>query len=349
MDGGRPGAPEVGILRPMELPPEAFTQGLRFSYQQARAFGITQHRLAVLVKQGLLYEPAFGVYAPTTDDVVDPVVRHANVVREAQLSARKGAWYAARRSSAFLMGIPLIGRQPPVAQLVRDGNQKGAHGQDRHARISPLPSSDTWEYQDVAMCRPARTVVDIARAEPFRNAVVAVDGALRRGLDPTDLHAVLARMKRWPGVVPARKAVQFADGRAESALESLSRVAAWVHARLAPEPQVEVYVRGKLIARLDLLVRECLLAIEPDGAIKFDGPLVLPSLLARQEAIRGAGIDVLRTGWDEVFKTPEAFGARLLARVAERGPRSLPRGVELRSTVVRPQPPLLDAPDADAA
>lgn len=333
----------------IELPPEAFTQGLRFTYAQARAFGITRHKLRRWVKAGLVEEARVGVYAAVTSDVVDPVPLHANVVREAQLSARTGRWYAARRSAAFLMGIPLIGEAPEDAQLVRNGNQQGAHGRDRHARVSPLPSSDTWEYEGLDMCRPARAVVDIARAEPPRNAVVAIDGALRRGVDPTDLEAVLLRMSRWPGVARARRAVRFSDGRSESALESLARVAAWVYARLRTEPQVEVYRWGVFVARLDLLVRECLLAIEPDGAIKFDKPGVLPDLLRRQEAIRDAGIDVLRTDWDEVFKTPQQFGQRLLARVQERGPRALPPGVELRSTVVRPQVPFLGDVDLDAA
>src|SRR5947209_16602181 len=102
------------------------------------------------------------------------------------------------------MGLPLIGRPPTVPQLVRDGNQRGANGRDRHARISPLPPADTWEYDEIGMCTPARTVIDIARAESFRNAVVVANAALRRGVDRSDLEACLARMKRWPGAARAR-------------------------------------------------------------------------------------------------------------------------------------------------
>jgi hypothetical protein len=331
----------------MDLPPEAAAQGGRFSYQQARAFGITSHRLARLVKRGVLTEPAHGVYA-AVGETSDPVRAHARLVHEAQLASTKRL-YAARRSSLLLMGLPLIGPPPTVAQLVRDGSQLGAHGHHGDVRVSLLPSADTWEYEQVDMCTPARSVVDLARAESFRNGVVVADAALRRGVDVADMTAVLIRMRRWPGVARARAVVRFADGRAESPGESLTRVACLVEQLPVPEPQVEIYHWGWFVGRVDLLVHESLLAIESDGAIKFAGPLVLPDLIARQEALRSAGVDVLRTNWEETFKNTSAFGQRVRERLRERGVRRLPPGLELRSTVVSGQQPLLGLPDDLAA
>lgn len=323
----------------MQIPPEAAFQGGRFTYPQALACGWSSRRLARAVRDGILLHRGFGVYA-LAEDVADPLVAHANRVRDAQLSSRKG-WYAARRTSAVLMGLPIIGHSPTVPQLARDGSRHGAHGRDRHARITPLPPSDTWTYDGMDMCTPARTVVDIARAESFRNGVVTADAALRRGVDKADLVAVLTRMGRWPGIVSARRVVDFADGRAESPGESVVRVAGLVEQLPHLEPQVEIYLWGQLLGRADFLIEEYLLALESDGAIKFDGAGVLPALLSRQEDIRDAGIDVLRTNWNETFKDTRAFGDRVRRRLAERGPRSLPPGVELRRTAVRPQLPLL--------
>ena len=326
----------------MELPPEAAEQSGRFSYQQARAFGLSRHRLARLVKQRVLEETGYGVYA-AIGEAGDPVRKHAGLVHDVQLATTK-PWYAARRTSALLMGLPLIGRPPERAQLVRDGARQGAHGRDRDLRVSPLPSADTWEYEGVAMCTAARTVVDIARAESFRNGVVVADAALRRGVDAADLHAVLQRMHRWPGVARARAVVRFADGRTESPGESLVRVASLAEHLPIPEPQVEVWFWGRFLGRVDLMLRAYLLAIESDGAIKFNEPLVLPALISRQEDLRYAGVDVLRTNWDETFKDTSEFGRRLRERIRERGPRALPPGLELRSTLVRPQLPLLRVP-----
>jgi hypothetical protein len=333
----------------MELPPEAARQGGRFSYQQARAFGLTRHGLARLVKDGVLVSSRHGVYAAAVaTDTSDPVRAHAILVHQAQLASIR-QWYAARRSSALLLGLPLIGRPPERAQLVREGSQRGAHGRDRELRVSPLPSADRCEFEGISMCTPARTVIDIARAESFRNGVVVADAALRRGVDPADLHAVLARMRRWPGVARARLVVRFADGRAESPGESLVRVACLAEQLPVPEPQVEVWFWGRFLGRVDLMIGDCLLAIESDGAIKFDQALVLPALLSRQEYLRDAGVDVLRTNWDETFKDTSEFGRRLRERIRERGQRPLPPGLELRSTIVRPQLPLLGLPDDLAA
>lgn len=332
----------------MEFPPEAAVQRGRFSYQQARAFGLTDGRLARAVRDGVLRVVARGVYAIVGLAPGDEVAAHANEVREAQLGSRQG-WYAARRTGAYLLRLPLIGRPPTVVQLARDGGQRGAHGRDRHARITPLPPSDTWEYDGVDMCTPSRIAVDIARAESFRNGVVVADAALRRGVDKADMIAVLRRMPRWPGIVQARQVVRFADGRAESPGESLVRVAGRVEQLPHLEPQVEIYYYGELLGRADFLIEEYLLVLESDGAIKFDDEGVLPALLSRQEDIRDAGIDVLRTNWNETFKDTRAFGDRVRRRIAERGPRKLPPGVELRRTVVRPQPPLLGEPDDLAA
>lgn len=331
----------------MELPPEAASQDGRFTTEQALAFGLSSKALSRAVREELIDQPVRGVYAALVD-LGNPVAKHRALVREAQLAADE-RWYAARRSGALLMGLPLLGYPPTVPQLVRDGDQRGAHGRDRHARISPLPAADTWEYDGMDMCTPARIVVDIARRESFRSAVVVADGALRRGVERADLEACARRMPRWPGIARARQAIGFADGRAEAPSESLMRVACVREQLPIPEPQVEVYLWGEFLGRVDGMIREFLLALETDGAIKFEGKLVLPALLTRQEDIRYAGVDVLRTNWAETIKDTTLFGQRVRERLRERGQRPLPPGLELRSTAVRPQSPLLGRSDDLAA
>jgi hypothetical protein len=70
----------------------------------------------------------------------------------------------------------------------------------------------------------ARTVVDLARTSSFRSGVVVADSALRGQQTTKDeLRSVLAACARWPGIRQARLVVEFSDGLAESALESISR------------------------------------------------------------------------------------------------------------------------------
>lgn len=327
------------------LPPEAAQQLGRFSHAQARAAGWSSRSLARAVRRQQLLHVAHGVYA-STDQVADPVLQHAAALRAAQLASRQ-RWAGARRTAALVLGLPLIGRPPVVPQMLRDGGRRGAQGRDRHARVGPLPSAHTEERNGLLLTTGARTTIDIARQESFRNGVVMADAALRRGVPDEDLHGVLTTMCRWPGVARARLVVGFADGRAESPLESITRVA-FLHEGLeVPEPQVEVWLDGVFVARVDLLLREPLLAIEADGAAKFDGPTVLPKLVERQERLRACGVDVLRTWWDDVFTDTWSFGQRVRQRLDERGARRLPPGVELRST--SPASPHGDFPDLSAA
>lgn len=71
----------------------------------------------------------------------------------------------------------------------------------------------------------ARTVVDLARASPPEVGVVLADAAQRTGPDPDEVAEVLDRSVRRPGCAKARRALAFADGRAESVGESRSRFA----------------------------------------------------------------------------------------------------------------------------
>ena len=327
---------------PLFLPPEVARQGGRFTYQQGRASGWTSYRLDRAVRAGLLIETTRGVFAVAVH-TADPVQTHADLVRDIQLSSRK-PWFAARRSAALLMQLPIIGRPPAHAQMVREGYRGGAQGRDRHLRVSPLHPADRWEYAGIAMTTGARTVADIARAESFRNGVVVADAALRRGVPREELEQCLARMKSWPGIRRARDVVGFADGRSESPGESVTRVAALFPGIPKLLPQVEIWSHGSFVARVDFLIEGCLLGVEFDGALKFDGDRVLPDLLRRGEAIRDAGVDIIRTFWDEVFVTPEVFQRRLLARVQALGPRRLPRSTELRPSALRLQAPLLGRP-----
>ena len=101
------------------------------------------------------------------------------------------------------------------------------------------------------------------------------------------------------------------------------------------------YRWDELVARLDLVLRGQLLVLEPDGAVKFDGPGVLPNLLARQEGIRNCGLDVVRVGWGDVAGDTRPFGDRVRRRLAEGSLRRLAPGVRLVASRVQPVGPPL--------
>ncbi|MGZ6804632.1 MAG: type IV toxin-antitoxin system AbiEi family antitoxin domain-containing protein, partial [Nocardioidaceae bacterium] len=290
------------------VPAVASRQRGRFTAAQALAEGVSRSELATMCRRGALVHLRRSVYA----DARRPPPRDAreghldDVVAE-QLALEPG-WYAARRSAAVAWGVPLIGEPPVVPQLLTDPGLGDAQGRDRHQRVARLPREDRWRVDGVPTVSLPRLVADIGRAESLRNAVVVADDVLGRGVERAELERVLRGMRRWPGVVAARKAVAFADGRAESPLESVSRVAVHVCDLPAPELQVEVWLGGVLLARVDHLWRELRTVGEADGLAKYlpgdsayvdrrAAQQVVERQRAREQALVAAGLQVVRWSW----------------------------------------------------
>jgi hypothetical protein len=96
---------------------------------------------------------------------------------------------------------------PPVAAIWLTRPPTARRNQRRSdivVRRAGLPRDEQLAALDFPRTTTARTVVDLARELPFREAVVTADHALRRGVDPDALQLVLERQRQWPGVRRAR-------------------------------------------------------------------------------------------------------------------------------------------------
>ena len=123
------------------------------------------------------------------------------------------------------------------------------------------------------MTTAARTLVDAARSWSELPAVAALDAALLRGLTTrAELTRVLSRQTRVAGIPRAVRAVELADGRAESWLETLGRLT-FAAVGLPPfVPQVELWSRGTLLKVVDGWYPEAAVAVEFDGQVKYRRP-----------------------------------------------------------------------------
>ena len=308
----------------MQIPSSAATQGGCFSYEQLLATGWHKAHVETAERTGRLVRVRPGVYAE--GDLVaalDERGRRLLDIRADQL-ALGPRWFAARRSAATVLGLPLIGNAPDVPQLVADraGETEAHH---RHRRFAALPPADRGTCHGIQVVSPARVVADLAREETFRNAVVVADAVLGSGVERADLVACLGRMRRWPGVIKARRAVAFADGLAESPLESISRVALHELGVPAPELQVEVWLGARFLGRVDKLWRQFNTVGEDDGLGKYGGDDVSRRATFREEKIRGewledVGLEVARWTWEEAWRPRDVLDARL-ERAFARGRR----------------------------
>jgi hypothetical protein len=159
----------------------------------------------------------------------------------------------------------------------------------------------------------ARTVVDFARTSPFKDAVVVADSALRTGQTSKDeLLAVVADCAKWPGIRGARLVVDFCDGKSESVLESISRVAFRDHG--IPAPELQVWVGGEeggVLGRADFLWRRYRTIGEADGAVKYADTSRAISQLRRDAALRRAGFQVVHFTWNEINRVPHQVAASI--------------------------------------
>ena len=180
-----------------------------------------------------------------------------------------------------------------------------------------LPAVDRTSRDGVRVTSVARTVVDLARDLPLLDAVVLIDGAMRRlGLTGAAASDVLSRCSRWDGSVNARAALDLADPRAESVLESVSRFEL-VRAGLAPEPQCWLLGPEGVAVRVDFLWWDQRTVGESDGLAKYVkhgsssylDPLQLEKL--RQERLEAWGLEVVRWTSREIHTEPAAVVARV--------------------------------------
>ena len=113
--------------------------------------------------------------------------------------------------------------------------------------------------------------MDIARTTGFMEGVVAADSALHMHIAvKVEFAIVLQACAQWKGVVRARQVLDFADGQAESALESVARVR-FAQFRIPP-PVLQVNIRGTqgFIGRADFCWDEYRTIAEADGALKYE-------------------------------------------------------------------------------
>ncbi|MCU1528990.1 MAG: hypothetical protein JWP75_2753 [Frondihabitans sp.] len=134
----------------------------------------------------------------------------------------------------------------------------------------PIGGGDVELIDGLRVTTIERTAVDVALTAPFAAAVATIDATLRRpGVSSPALLAALAASPHARGRVAARRALEFASPRSDSAGES------WCRCRLlelgAPSPELQRIFSDSLgdIGAVDFWFAEYGVVIEFDGDIKY--------------------------------------------------------------------------------
>lgn len=236
---------------------------LPFTPQQAAAEGVQRSLLRVLHERGLVRRLLQGVYGvaqlPNTIGTRCAALRLV-VPDSAIVTDRTAAWLHGvdiQHRSAVYVPPPISVFSTAESRLRRPGIASGVRG---------VRSRDVRLVEGLRVTSPLRTACDLGRLLWRFDALAALDGFLRLGLDHDELLVEVERFKGYRGVRQLRALAPLADGRAESPPESALRLH-WYDAGLPrPEPQVWVYDDdGTAIYRVDLALEEVLFGAEFDG------------------------------------------------------------------------------------
>jgi very-short-patch-repair endonuclease len=259
--------------------------------------------------------------------------RYSRLFHDIYLRESVPADLAARSSAAFLIAsgqrvlsgysaAELLGaRCTPAganAELtVPGGDLREQPGLTIHRDL--LAIDEVIHADDVAVTTALRTAWDLARWLPTVEAVVAVDSLAGVGrFAPTEVLRIQDRYPRarWRRRVPG--VVDLTDPRAESAMETRSRLVLVQRGLPRPELQYQVYdAFGEFVARLDMAYPLLKLGME------YDGWGHLTEWQQRSDARRlnrltGADWLILRFTSHDVFRIPDAMAAQVRDAIARR-------------------------------
>jgi hypothetical protein len=252
----------------------------------------------------------------------DPRRGHALRALAATRSAGSDS-VASHQSAARIHGIDLLRSvQEGVVTLTRPPSRRT--GQPSSAGIifqtAALPPDQVTKLWGALVTTPARTVVDLARTLPYVDGVVLADSALHLRLTTKpELLRVAGCCAQWPGLSEARRVIAFADGRAESPLESCARVT-FDTAGLEP-PELQVTIRGDgFVYRGDFYWARHRTIVEADGMAKYEDPSRARDQIRRDRLLRDAGYKLVHFTWRELFDTPELVITRIRSAFASPSP-----------------------------
>jgi len=211
---------------------------------------MTRQQLDVQVKNGGLVRVWYGVYAAHEPNLLGRLAaldifmgRHAVVCMG---TAAKLYGFDMENTTAIHVLDPGVRMRPTVGLMVHQ--RTGARLQRVAGRIATAPA---W------------TAVEVARQLRRPRALATLDAALRSmRCTRNDIEHAIAEQRGRRGIVAVRELLPFADGRAESAMESEARLVMIDHGLPLPELQYPIRGRDGELWRVDFAWPEVALAAE---------------------------------------------------------------------------------------
>ncbi|MFD1722496.1 hypothetical protein [Amnibacterium endophyticum] len=228
---------------------------------------------------------------------------------------------ASHASAAALWEVPRIGAPDGLVHTLTsaaDGTRT-ENGLRKHA-VADLDLHRVLVH-GIPCTSIERTVLDLAMTEPFVDAVVALDWALREHTSEDALHRALEELDPMRGRAKAERVLAFGDGRSGSVGESYSRALMAEHGFPVPVLQQRFDDHRGLIGFVDFFWPDFSLIGEFDGLVKYSDLSMLRGRTPadalvdekiREDRLRSTGNRCIRWIW-ATLRQRGALAAQLRA------------------------------------
>lgn len=194
------------------------------------------------------------------------------------------------------------------------------HVLDPGVRVRPTEGVMVHQRLGASLCRvdgrltttPAWTAVEVARSLWRPRALATLDAALRVGCCTVDqLRVVTEEHAGRRGIVQVRELLDYADGRAESPMESEARLVFIDHAVPQSELQYEIIDRCGDLWRVDFAWPEAMLVAEYESMEWHATPKALKHDRIKTARLQECGYLSVPIVVDDVRKWPVDLAARI--------------------------------------
>ena len=264
---------------------------------QLLAAGTSPTAILHLVRQGVLEHPGRGLYLVTSLKADDETGRHRQLATGALLlypDAVLAGQTALRAHGVNVWGAPV--ERPSILRPIRRARGMSSFWV-RPERGSTV--STEWGPATPVAEAVAQHAVDHGLAP----GLVSADAALRdRLVTKEELADAVAEVAGWRHGSRASAMLRHCDGRRESVGESRAALALALGG-FDLVPQVEIVEEdGRLVARVDFVVRGTKVVVEFDGKVKYGSgdPKVLWDEKRREDRLRALGYTVVRITWAQL-------------------------------------------------
>ncbi|MGY1835564.1 type IV toxin-antitoxin system AbiEi family antitoxin domain-containing protein [Blastococcus sp. SYSU DS0510] len=300
-----------------------------FTARDARRAGYEHPEIRRLRSSGAWVCLRRGVYAPA--DVIRSATtdgtRHRLECLAVLLELDRPTLALSHGTAARLWGLPTP-RATTAGPIRLTDPRLSRQGRGYRVTQAPLRPDDVTSEGPLRLTTTTRTLLDGARRWPLDDAVVAMDAALLgRRVTVQQLADGAAALQGWPGARRAARAVDLADGRAESPLETRGRLRIIGAGLPAPVLQVEIHSAGRLVGVVDAWFGAAAVAVEFDGKVKYTDPWrgrtpaeVLWEEKRREDELRALGIRVVRVADEDLDRGWPRVEARLRELLTATGP-----------------------------